>query len=492
MQLDKDQRAKLRKFLHPAQVLLVCLNDISPRGPPSKASDEPPNPNQTTEEMFHTFVNKLAQICDFEPKGNTVTSIVVILHNAKLTYVLASNNRGTGALNNARKGLADVLNILKSNLEAKSRDTDEVIGRRLMNKILWWNSVRVRSYLTALSNELKTCMKRCDTSPEGVAAREALQKLANTLPDESTGGQKTDAYIDATVRCIKTIQANRTSHLQRFIQARAVEDHNMVKGGSWSNLQHAAGRLLAYQYAVQTLVHAHHIWADTDLFRDFEIESLRSSVPYPADALLLNPEPETAEAIINRAPGYGQARLQELKQHAAELERKYDLNTHLQNMWRGQKVKRIVHAEVLLHDWLLSTEGGVQPYRFFQGWQYIGSSKPVCRMCQEYFSAVISTPVQFRAGHPNTYLNWRLPDLHVSGKQKDKEAREKSAREAWCRDLGEMKKRVYAAVVRVLEEKVAEWKRYDSNTYTDRIRSVNGGGGDADLLAGWLGDTRLE
>src|SRR3979411_1979030 len=98
VQLHKDQQSKLRKFLHPAQVLLVCLNEICPRGPPPKAAEAPLNPNQSPEEMFHTFVNKLAQICDFEPKGKTITAIAVILHNAKITYVLASNHRSTGTL----------------------------------------------------------------------------------------------------------------------------------------------------------------------------------------------------------------------------------------------------------------------------------------------------------------------------------------------------------------------------------------------------------
>lgn len=172
----------------------MCLNDICPRGPPQKVSDPPPNPNQSSEEMFHTLVNKLAQICDFQPKGDTISAIAVILYNAKITYVLASNRRGPGALKNARKGLADVLNVLKSNLEASSKDADEVIERRLLNKILWWNHVRVRSYLTALSSELQTCMVRCDTGTAGTAAREALERLANTLPpDTDKGGQKTEA-----------------------------------------------------------------------------------------------------------------------------------------------------------------------------------------------------------------------------------------------------------------------------------------------------------
>jgi len=191
--LDKDQQGKLRKDLHPAQLLLVCLNDICPRGPPPKPSDPPPNLYQSPEEMFHTLVNKLAQILDFEPKGDTITAMAVILFEGKVTYVFASNQRGPNAMKNARKGLEDVLNILKANLEAPSKEPDHVIEQRLMDKVLWWNKVRVRSYLTALSIELEKCMPRCDIStPDGKAARGALGDLAKTLPDLKMGGQKTE------------------------------------------------------------------------------------------------------------------------------------------------------------------------------------------------------------------------------------------------------------------------------------------------------------
>jgi hypothetical protein len=114
--------------------------------------------------MFQTLVNKLAQICDFEPKGNTVTALTVIWYNGRVCYVLASNRRGGGALKNARAGLNAVLGILKANLEASARVSDEEMEKRLLREILSWNNVRVRSYLISLSRELQVCMKRCDTS----------------------------------------------------------------------------------------------------------------------------------------------------------------------------------------------------------------------------------------------------------------------------------------------------------------------------------------
>ncbi|KAL2126462.1 hypothetical protein VTI74DRAFT_856 [Chaetomium olivicolor] len=376
--------------------------------------------------MFHTFVNKFAQICDFEPKGNTVSAIAIIWQDGRICYV-ASSNRGTrGRLKNARAALTAVLGILKSNLEAKTSESDEVMKGRLVREVLRWNSVRVRSYLTSLSKASQACMKRCDDShPDGMSARKALEKWACDLPDTNQDGQKSENYIGSTMHCIKTLHENRKSPLQRYIQARAVEDDKMATGGCWSTLRHAAGRLLSYQYAVQTLVHAHRIWADTDLFRDFDVKSLRSSGSYPAQALDL--KPETAEAVINRAPG-GPSRT--------------------------------------------------------QSWRYIGSSKLICRLCQHYFN-VIATPVRFRSGHLNTYLNWRLPDIYVDEGDEGSIERE---RKTWYEVLGQMKGQVYAAVARVLEEKVSDRKPHDSNTHTDRIT----GAGDPNHLANWIENMQLK
>lgn len=133
--------------------------------------------------MFYTLVNKLAQICDFEPKGNTVTALAVIWQNGRICYVFASNRRRTGALNKARAGLKAFLDILKSNLEAETRDSDEVIERRLMGEILSRNNVRVRSYLTALTKELSTCIKKSDAAGvEGnVAAQQACPEPVSRI-----------------------------------------------------------------------------------------------------------------------------------------------------------------------------------------------------------------------------------------------------------------------------------------------------------------------
>lgn len=120
---------------------------------------------------------------------------------------------------------------------------------------------------------------------------------------------------------------------------------------------------------------------------------------------------------------------------------------------------------MILHDWLSRTPGGLQPSRFFEGWQYIGTSKPVCRLCRYYFD-IIATPVHFRDGHPNSYVNWRLPDVRP---QSNKPQDMQQASNDWCKIMDQIKTKVYADLRRVLEEQKTDQKVNDSNTYTDRL-----------------------
>ncbi|EAQ91669.1 hypothetical protein CHGG_03604 [Chaetomium globosum CBS 148.51] len=477
-ELNKNQQSTLRHEFYPPLFLLDSLNQVCPRGSRRTPSDGPQNEHQSPEERFQTLVNKLAQICDFEPKGNTVSALAVIIHNGRLCYVLASNRRGTGAMKNARAGLQAVLNILKDSVEKRTDDSDEVMEKRLMREILTWNMVRARSYLTSLEKELQKCIAKCDTTEQGNNAKQELQRLAAFLP-KVKDGQKSDSYIESTMRLIAAIQTSRESQLPtwRYIEAGAVADDTMAKGGCWSALQHSAGRLLSYRYAAHSLVNARHIWAETDLFRDFDIETVRSSLPNAKAGTL---SPETVEDILNRAPNATKAQRKAYRQHAAELQ-VYDLNAKLAEQW-DRKLEPIVHAEMLLHEWLSRTEGGTQSYRFFNGWQYIGTSKPVCKLCTDYFD-IISTPVRFRPGHPNTYLNWRLPDIYVEGK--DPVAVDRAKAE-WNSNLDEMKKRIYVALLRVLQDKVSGKKPNDSNTYSERITT-----GDADYISKWLGKIQI-
>jgi len=153
---------RIRNFFPPL-ILLEAINECCKQNVARKASDSPPNPNQTPEEKFRTFVNKMAHICDHQPHGDTVTALTVLQDNGRVLYAFASNRRTRQNLLKTKTGILSVLNILKENLQAETSQSDEVLHDKLIREILSLNTVRVQCYLSALSKELKACIKACNT-----------------------------------------------------------------------------------------------------------------------------------------------------------------------------------------------------------------------------------------------------------------------------------------------------------------------------------------
>jgi OTT_1508-like deaminase len=117
-------------------------------------------------------------------------------------------------------------------------------------------------------------------------------------------------------------------------------------------------------------------------------------------------------------------------------------------------------------DWL-EGDGGSHPSRFFNGYKYIGCSKPTCRLCEHYFS-VHASGVEVRPPHRNLYPNWRVPDVYEDQGPQAIENRESL--------MANILKLVRKETFRVLLEKLPEGKRHDSNTdQTYPLGSISGG-----------------
>lgn len=88
-----------------------------------------------------------------------------------------------------------------------------------------------------------------------------------------------------------------------------------------------------------------------------------------------------------------------------------ELDQSIKDAW-ARKLQPYVHAEVLVHNWLQARDH-TQPFDFFNGIPYIGSSKPTCRLCDYYLSGHPSG-IEVRKSHGNLYPAWRIPDQPVS------------------------------------------------------------------------------
>jgi hypothetical protein len=199
-----------------------------------------------------------------------------------------------------------------------------------------------------------------------------------------------------------------------------------------------------------------------DLFDNFEITYISSSnrALNPLDA-----SPQTASEILTRMIPKSVEAKGKYIELAKTMQQNFDIDRAIQEMWIKNSFRPIVHAEMLVHNWLEKT-GGTRPERFFQNWRYIGSSKPTCKLCHYYFTAHPSG-IQTRGTHGNLYLNWRLPDhADVYGLRTEEEALAKRHE-----ILQGIMSHLRPCVLRTLSEKVTDSRPFDSNTLSSFPRN---------------------
>lgn len=233
----------------------------------------------------------------------------------------------------------------------------------------------------------------------------------------------------------------------------------------WAELRHYAGRLLSYDLGASSVVTT--VKTFPRLLENPEVAFIRSSDPdenpidnrgFKAEKILRTMTPSAQEAVYYHS----------LVQDARSL----DLDNTIQEIVGDETFRPIVHAELLVLQ-SLEKDGLSHPSNFFNSWKYIGSSKPTCRLCREYFEAH-NGGFQVRPTHGNLYTNWKPPDVF----QRDGEAAIK-AREKM---LNSIVHPIRAEALRTLKEKVPLGKQHDSST--GMTFPAPGMGGQAAELAG--------
>lgn len=227
----------------------------------------------------------------------------------------------------------------------------------------------------------------------------------------------------------------------------------------WAELRHAAGRLLNYFEAAQTLIEVRSQPGWEGLFYDYEVVCIQSSQP------ILNPitrKKAGAAEILSRMASSprDKANLASLQQDADELQR-FGLDENIRAEISSKYFRPIVHAEILVHESVVNDPevADFHSSKFFGGYRYIGTSKPTCRLCDYYFQ-IAGDGMQVRKTHRNLYRNWRAPDVWQG--QGDIQGVF-----PWKRRediLNSMNVWIRRDTSRVLSDKVGESKRHDSNT----------------------------
>ena len=260
------------------------------------------------------------------------------------------------------------------------------------------------------------------------------------------------AVLDHTEELINALQNLQKPATALFLRKRASDD----KAGNtepWRELQHRSSRLLAYRRAVEALWDSGCMWPS--LFDTFEVTYIPSSSKASNP---LNTSPQTASEIITRMLSSSVESKGKYLDLAETMQQNFDLDKVIEDEWTRNSFRPIVHAEILVHSWLEMT-GGTRPERFFNNWQYIGCSKPVCKLCDYYFSSHPSG-VQIRGTHGNLYPNWKMPEYADVYGLPTKEAALAKRHEILQGIMGRLRQ----CVLRTLDEKITDSRPCDSNT----------------------------
>ncbi|KAK3689713.1 hypothetical protein B0T22DRAFT_536567 [Podospora appendiculata] len=453
------------KFYEPLN-LLAALNDEMKHlhrafGPetPDKIDIEDPK------QRFHAFVNKLAHVCDYNRGGDAVTSIVVLNLNSgvnpgKVHYWLAANKQTDRELQDTVVFVKSLLGLVgQAPADPKSQ---KEARRATLNSVLWFNRRRVGIYSRAIQSRTAACLAQCaegGTEEDRLIATEVAKLLDHASVGENQSTIETD-YLRTCEAMVLQLHQLDHSNIGAIIQSRAAEGRNMPGVPSkecWSELFHAIRRVLAYLQSVEFIFLAKNTWPQVfdSPTVSFVPSSARMSRPTRNKSM-------QADSIIGRMTRK-EKEIQIFREFVRGLQ-KFDLDERIRAQYDSSSFQPIVHSEVLLLNWIEfrhGVPGTIDPLSFFNGWMYIGSSKPTCKLCAYYFEEHRSG-VGYRSSHGNLYTGWRFPDVLPSQGQQALDARQVM--------LDRVLKRVRADAFLIVKEKTPlSYKQLDTNTFTESL-----------------------
>ncbi|KAH0438542.1 hypothetical protein CcaCcLH18_03249 [Colletotrichum camelliae] len=411
------------------------------------------DPLATDVQIFHCFVEKLAQVCDNERGGKMVTAFSVLKGLDGPEFVFGSNERNEDELTDVQEFAESLLTMVGSNpagLAAKP------LAKRVLWKILHFNLPRVQEYLGKLVKYLDDCIADC-VRRGTPAAMETLKPELETLkqkaafPRDIVSGNAQTKFFSDCEKLLRGISVIKGTTIDQAITDYAREGH-MAGSDSWRELRHFLGRFLSFRQASNAIVGAKDRFPA--LFQDFTITKISSSQPAPKP--ITRSRSVTARSIISNMITDDDDDREYFFEHATAMQM-FNLDDEIQRQISKRTFRPRVHAEIIVHNYLLE-KGLQQSSQYWNGWKYIGSSKPTCRLCSYYFGAHPDR-MTVRKSHLNLYPNWRLPGLPEALRSENPDAKALHL-------LQQITERVQDDAKRSLEERRPVGRNHDSNTHS--------------------------
>ncbi|KAF9772286.1 hypothetical protein IL306_010018 [Fusarium sp. DS 682] len=452
-------KSRQKRRLYEPIVLYKALTEITHQQGALRPT-EPPERPRTEEERYHDFLHKLAGTCDSTKGGTTVTSVAILEEDDKYKYVFASNQISDRELGDTQDFLTTVLGRL-CDFHKLSAERKKAVESELLKKIVAFNSSRINCYLAALKTKnIVECLEYCRLQADAVdiPVDEGLRVLDRALKDTTFKNMTENQYLETYNTIQQALETFLTPAVKRYIDQRATNGR-FTEGRSfmcWSELRHHISRLQSYQRTVQGLIDAEKEWPD--IFQEFEVVSVASS---ETELNPLGRKSENASNIIGRMSS-NEASRQRYCDLAENLQM-FDLDDRIKTQCTKNGFRPFVHCEILVLEWIMALKRDMAQKHhteviFFNGWKYIGSSKPACQLCRYYFdTAGQHNGIRTRAGHGNLYISWRFPDLHESDGAPGQRRRQNI--------FNSMIERIREDAFGILLTRNSEGKRHDSSTH---------------------------
>ena len=106
-------------------------------------------------QAFQCFVYKLAQICDNERGGATVTAFTVLRRTYGPEYVFGSNRRDLKSLTETKAFIGSLLSFVSAN---RSNMNQKPLTKQVLWRILLFNISRVEAYLNNVARYIELCI----------------------------------------------------------------------------------------------------------------------------------------------------------------------------------------------------------------------------------------------------------------------------------------------------------------------------------------------
>lgn len=438
---------------------------------------------------FQVFLNKLAQICDTQKGGDTMTALACLKGSRGPEYIFCCNSRRVSELEQTKTFLSDILEFVATNPDSLGT---KPLQKQVLWRILEFNFDKLNFYLKTLASELEYCISDCQDSDEGESkcnhgwvtgrALRLLTFQARSLPPSLICFWRKLRFIgtcilqrmpNSSVRriftlllpnqslltlcglskvlhdcetLIKAIHTAKISPLSKTMDKKAREQDS-IQSYHWCQLRHYLGRLHSYRLAAEVLV-ASSI-SSPDRFKDFTVRYVRSA---PKKRIARHQSLNARRLARVAFPDHS---LLQYELDIAELEA-IGLNERISEQLSNGDRKTKVHGEVQLHDYLIRN-GKTRSSDFWDSSTFIGTSKPPCRLCYFYFNCT-DNDFQVQSSHMNIYPKWRLPDIQNT--------QDEGAVEHYDNLVEDIIGELQDDTERILREKSSTWKRNDSRTNT--------------------------